>query len=87
MWIYCIDFILGLYILNPTYPNQDLHNMFNIFLKCDLPYLDDIFGKKSVYQIPEIDVLAKYSIDKCYYLSKAISYINEELSKLEQKNR
>lgn len=81
---FLFDFILGAYILNPVYPNQDLHNIFNIFFKCNLPYLDDIYGKKSVYQIPELEVLSHYSIDKCYYLSKVINYVNEELENLNQ---
>lgn len=81
---FTFDFILGAYILNPVYPNQDLHNIFNIFFKCNLPYLDDIYGKKSVYQIPELEALAHYSIDKCYYLSKVINYVNEELENLNQ---
>lgn len=83
---FVFDFILGTYILNPTYPNQDLHNIFNIFFKCNLPYLDDIYGKKSVYQIPEHSILAKYSIDKCYYLSKVIELVNSELKKNNQES-
>lgn len=81
---FVFDLILGSYILNPVYPNQDLHNIFNIFFKCNLPYLDDIYGKKTVYQVPEIEILGKYSIDKCYYLSKVIDFLNQELDKNNQ---
>lgn len=81
---YVYDFVLGSYVINPSYPNQDLHNIFNIFVKTDLPYLDDIYGKKSVYQIPDIDVLSKYSIDKCNLLLNTISYVEDELKKNEQ---
>ena len=56
---FAFDFILGTYVINPSLPNQDLHNLFGIFIQNSLPYLDDIYGKKSVYQVPSIDVLAK----------------------------
>lgn len=80
------DLILGIYILNPSYPTQDLHNIFNMFFNCDLPYFDDIYGKKSVYQIPSIDSLAKYSIDKCFYLDKSVNFINQKLEEFNQKS-
>lgn len=80
------DLILGIYILNPSYPTQDLHNIFNMFFNCDLPYFDDIYGKKSVYQIPSIDSLAKYSIDKCFYLNKSVDFINQKLEEFNQKS-
>lgn len=81
---YKFDFILGSYIINPSYPNQDLHNIFKIFVEHDLPYLDDIYGKKSVYVIPNNEVLAKYAIDKCFLLNNVIELVNNELAKCDQ---
>lgn len=81
---YKFDFYLGCYILNPSYPSQDLHNIFKLFVEHNLPYLDDIYGKKSVYTIPDESILAKYSIDKCFLLDKVIEKINKELAKFDQ---
>lgn len=81
---YVYDFILATYVLNPSNPSQDLHNLFNLFIKSNLPYLDDVYGKKSVYVVPEVEVLAKYAIDKCFLLSKAIDSINAQLAENNQ---
>lgn len=81
---FAFDFILGTYVINPSLPNQDLHNLFGIFIQNSLPYLDDIYGKKSVYQVPSIDVLAKYSCEKCFLLQEVISKVEEELKKNDQ---
>ncbi len=81
---FAFDFILGTYVINPSLPNQDLHNLFGIFIQNSLPYLDDIYGKKSVYQVPSIDVLAKYSCEKCFLLQEVISKVEEDLKKNDQ---
>ena len=83
---YVFDFILGTYVINPSYPNQDLHNIFNLFIKTDLAYLDDIYGKKTIYLVPEVQILARYAIDKCYLLESVIPVINDELAKYNQVN-
>ena len=80
------DFILATYILNPSNPSQDLHNLFNLFVNSSLPYLDEIYGKKTIYVVPEIDVLAKYAIDKCFLLEQSIEEVEKELSDLDQLN-
>lgn len=78
------DLLLASYILNPNYPTQDLHNIFNMFVKTNLPYFDEIYGKKTTYQIPEIDVLARYALDKCYLLKETKAIIDQQLTDANQ---
>lgn len=83
---YVYDFVLATYVLNPSNPSQDLHNLFNLFVNSNLPYLDDVYGKKSTYVVPEACVLARYAVDKCYLLSKSVESINSQLKENNQED-
>lgn len=81
---FVFDLGLGIYILNPSYASSDVKSMITHILDNELPYLEDIYGKKSKYEIPQIEVLGKYAIDKANLL---VSLKNEIDSKLNDKQK
>ena len=81
---FVFDLGLGIYIVNPSYASSDVKSMITHILDNELPYLEDIYGKKSKYEIPQIEVLGKYAIDKANLL---VSLKNEIDSKLNDKQK
>ena len=61
------DVILCSYVADQNLPNHDIKYIFDQFQTVELPYFEEVYGKKSILQIPTDDVIAKYSIYKCYY--------------------
>lgn len=61
------DFEIACYVLNPNYIKSDLKSILENFTSNNLPYLEEVYGKKSTYQIPEFEVYANYAMDKLCY--------------------
>ncbi len=78
------DFMLGAYMVNPSYPSGDLHNVFEHFNLTNIPYFEEIYSKKSIYQIPEVEVYGKYALDKLANARLAECAILSEIAKNEQ---
>ena len=81
---FVFDLGLGIYIVNPSYSSNDVKSMITHIMDNELPYLEDIYGKKSKYEIPGIEVLGKYSVDKANLL---VTLKNEIDSKLNDKQK
>lgn len=60
------DLTLASYVVNPSYPSGDLHSIIDHFMSSQLPYQETIYGKKSVFIVPNLETYAQYAIDKCY---------------------
>ncbi len=58
------DLLLASYVYDPSLGQKDYHMMIGEFMDNDLPYLEEVLGKKNPYQIEDFDKLAKYSIEK-----------------------
>lgn len=65
---FVFDLGLGIYIVNPSYASNDVKSMVSHILDNNLLYLEDVYGKKSKYEIPELEIVGKYAIDKANIL-------------------
>lgn len=76
----CIfDLTLAAYIVDPSFGALDVKSIYDQFIACELPFFEDIYKKKTTYVIPELDVYAKYAIDKAFYLDSAKEEIDSIL--------
>lgn len=75
------DVLLASYVINPNLPNQDIKYIFEEFINVDIPYFEDVYGKKSTLIIPDENLLMEYSLKKAYYVLQVealmISKLNE----------
>lgn len=76
---FSFDFILAAYVVNPSYGNMDIKNMFDKFIITNMSYHEEVYGKKEVYNITDQEKLKKYSIDKCFYISLIKPIIDKNL--------
>lgn len=77
---FAFDLGLGVYLVNPSYASIDPKVMYAHFFETNLNYVEEIYGKKNIYDIPEFDVYAKYAIDKLVYLEDAKLEIDKVLN-------
>lgn len=61
------DLLLAGYICDPSLGQKDYHMIIQEFKENDLPYQEEVYGKKDPYQIQDTDKLKEYSIKKCIY--------------------
>ncbi len=73
------DVMLSTYVINPSYVSGDIKSIIERIMPTKLPYFEEIYGKKSVYVIPDIELIAKYSIDKCNILDVLKEEIDQVL--------
>ncbi len=73
------DVMLSTYVINPSYVSGDIKSIIERIMPTKLPYFEEIYGKKSVYVIPDIELIAKYSIDKCNILEVLKEEIDQVL--------
>lgn len=78
------DLGLAAYIVNPSFANKDVKSIFENFINTNLLYLEDVYGKKTKYVIPSVDVYGKYAIDKASLLMVSKQEIDEILRKNNQ---
>lgn len=81
---FAFDLGLGSYLVNPSYASIDPKVMYSHFFEPEFTYIEEIYGKKSIYDLPEFLVYAKYSIDKLSYLENAKLKIDKLLNKEQQ---
>ena len=77
------DTMVGIYLINTNYINGDLKSILEHFGSVNLKYTEEIYGKKSVYVVPDFKVYANYSIDKCVSFKELKSVILKQLEELE----
>lgn len=61
------DLLLAGYICDPSLGQKDYHMIIQEFKENDLPYQEEVYGKKDPYQIQDFEKLKEYSIKKCIY--------------------
>ena len=77
---FIFDLGLGVYLVNPSYASIDPKVMYAHFFETNLNYVEEIYGKKNIYDLPEFDIYAKYAIDKLIYLEDAKVEIDKVLN-------
>lgn len=78
---FAFDFILASYVINPSYGNMELKTAFEKFIPTTMPYHEEVYGKKEVYQFEDMSKVEKYAIEKCIYVSRVKDQMDEELKK------
>lgn len=78
------DATLASYILNPSLPNQDIKYICEEYIATKLPYFEDVYGKKNQWVVPDVEEVAKYALEKCYYLMKVRPLMDKVLQEREQ---
>jgi len=61
------DLLLCTYIIDPSLPSHDIKYIIEQFTETDIPYFEDVYGKKQKLVAASINAVATYSIKKCYY--------------------
>ena len=79
------DTLVAIYLINPSFISNDfkttiMHLAYNHY-PCikNLCYLEEIYGNKTKWQIPLIDVYAKYSMDKLIVVKEIQDNLVKEL--------
>lgn len=78
------DVNLASYVVNPLNVSSDVKSTIENYIPTNLPYFEEIYGKKSTYVIPEENVLAKYAIDKCNIIETFKNTIDKTLKENDQ---
>ena len=73
------DVILSSYIINPSYITSDIKSIIERFFVTNLPYFEEIYGKKAIYTIPNEETLATYCLDKTSLIFKLKEIIDKQL--------
>lgn len=81
---FIFDVILCAYIIDPALANKDIKSIYEFFQEINLPYFEEIYGKKTVYQIPDDEIIAKYAIEK---ISLALQLKSTMLERLNESNQ
>lgn len=76
------DINLASYVINPSNVTSDIKTTIENFIPTNLPYHEEIYGKKTIYVIPEEEIIAKYAIDKC----NIITSFKAEIDRLLKEN-
>lgn len=59
------DLLLAAYLVNPAFAADDFKKTVDNFRFNDIPYYDNIYGANKKMKIPDTEVYARYSVDKC----------------------
>lgn len=78
------DLSLGAYCVNPSYGTSKDKMLFDLFIENDIPYFEEIYGKKTVYQIPEENIYGTYCLNKLKYLISVKEKIDDILKQNDQ---
>lgn len=60
----CFDFYVGAYLINPSFISKDVKSVYEHFGNISVKYIEEVYGKKSTYIIPDFLEYANYAIDK-----------------------
>ena len=62
------DLLLGAYIINPNYSNDDFSLVASNFSDSNIPLYDAIYGANSKMNVPEKEIYINYSLKKSHFL-------------------
>ena len=80
------DFMLGAYLVNPSYASDDFKNTVDNFCSNNIAYYDNIYGANTKMKIPDLNVYAKYSVDKGLILKTIDQDIKNKLKEYNVEN-
>ncbi len=72
------DFMVAVYLINPSFVTGDLKSIFEHFKNVNLEYHEEVYGKKTKYLVPDLELYAKYGIHKMI----AVKETQDEIYKL-----
>ena len=76
------DALLAIYLINPSFVSEDIKIALEHFGNTSLNYDENVYGKGAKLLIPDIEIVANHSINKCFALKRTI----EELQKTIKEN-
>lgn len=77
------DLMIGAYLINSRYGVGDFKQVATNFLENNLAFYDNIYGANTKMKIPELNVYAKYSIEKGLLLKELEPIILKKLKEIE----
>lgn len=77
------DLLLASYVYDPSLGTKDYHMMIAAFMENNLPYAEEIYGKKNPYKIEDMEKLKTYSLQKTICLAKTRKIIIDKLTEQE----
>lgn len=77
------DLLLAAYLLNPAYAADDFKKTVDNFHPSAIPYYDNVYGANTKMKIPDIEVYARYSADKCELIRELEAEMIAEMEKRE----
>ena len=78
------DALLASYLVNPAYANEDIKVVLENFESVNINYDENIYGYKQKAKIPEINIMATHSINKCIAILNTKDIILNEIKALNQ---
>ena len=80
------DLLLGSYVINPSYANDDFKTVVSSYGSFFVDSDENIYGSKSKALVPDTDVYINNSIKKCIVINRLFNTINEKLEENNQTN-
>lgn len=80
------DLMLAAYLINPAFSSEDFKKTVDNFSTNDIAYYDNIYGTNTKMKIPDLEIYAKFSVDKGLMIQKLEKEISDELKKLDLEN-
>lgn len=78
------DALLASYLVNPSYANEDVKVVLEHFTTLNVNYDENVYGYKQKAKVPEINIMATHSINKCIAIKNTKDIILNELKQLQQ---
>lgn len=78
------DGFLAAYVDDSSVSSSDIKLVYEKYLTTSLPYFEEVYGKKQALAIPDVSVIAKYSILKNFYTLRVEKIILEKLKENNQ---
>ncbi len=81
---YDFDLLLASYIIDPSSTVGDIKAIMERYSSNTLPYLDEIYGKKDIYNVPDSKTYEKYCLDKLFVFKDIYNELYEKLKDADQ---
>lgn len=78
------DAMLAAYLINPSYVHDDIKMTIENFMETSLNYDENIYGRGQKTKVPEIQIVASHSLEKCFALKMAYDDMIKEIDSLNQ---
>lgn len=83
---FAFDYLLATYVIDPASANMDLKGSMEKYVQTKLYYHEEVYGKKDVYDVTDIEKIQKYAMMKAIYTYRAKPVMDQILIENKQQS-